>query len=101
MWGDCGLVFTTRIGDPFDPRNFHTAFKTRSQRSGVPVLPVHARRRTCARLLVSLDVHLSVAIAVLRPGRIHDHGGLLPGLVPGHALDAEELDGQLGDDAAR
>ncbi|WP_345617527.1 site-specific integrase, partial [Serinicoccus chungangensis] len=57
MWGDCGLVFTTRLGDPLDPRNFHTAFKNRARKAGVPIIPVHATRRTCASLLVSLDVH--------------------------------------------
>nr|WP_269813278.1 tyrosine-type recombinase/integrase [Ornithinimicrobium sediminis] len=70
MWGDCGLVFTTRLGDPVDPRNFHTAFKTRARKAGVPLVPVHATRRTCASLLVSLDVHPRVAMAVLRHSRI-------------------------------
>ncbi len=69
-WGDCGLVFTTRLGDPIDPRNFHRAFKTRAQKAGVPVIPVHATRRTCATLLVALDVHPRVAMAVLRHSRI-------------------------------
>lgn len=70
MWGDCGLVFTTRLGDPLDPRNFHTAFKNRARKAGVPIIPVHATRRTCASLLVSLDVHPRVAMAVLRHSRI-------------------------------
>lgn len=70
MWGDCGLVFTTRLGDPLDPRNFHTAFKTRAAKAGVPIIPVHATRRTCASLLVALDVHPRVAMAVLRHSRI-------------------------------
>ncbi|GGK73842.1 site-specific integrase [Ornithinimicrobium pekingense] len=70
MWGDCGLVFTTRLGDPLDPRNFHTAFKTRAGKAGVPIIPVHATRRTCASLLVSLDVHPRVAMTVLRHSRI-------------------------------
>lgn len=70
MWGDCGLVFTTRLGDPLDPRNFHTAFKTRAGKAGVPIIPVHATRRTCASLLVALGVHPRVAMAVLRHSRI-------------------------------
>ena len=70
MWGDCGLVFTTRLGDPLDPRNFHTAFKTRARKAGVPIVPVHATRRTCASLLVSMNVHPRVAMAVLRHSRI-------------------------------
>ena len=70
MWGDCGLVFTTRLGDPLDPRNFHRDFKLRAKKAGVPVIPVHATRRTCASLLVALDVHPRVAMAVLRHSRI-------------------------------
>lgn len=69
-WGDCGLVFTTRLGDPIDPRNFHRAFKSRARKAEVPVIPVHATRRTCATLLVALDVHPRVAMAVLRHSRI-------------------------------
>lgn len=70
MWGDCGLVFTTRLGDPVDPRNFHRDFKIRAQKASVPIIPVHATRRTCASLLVALDVHPRVAMAVLRHTRI-------------------------------
>ena len=36
----------------------------------VPVIPIHATRRTCASLLVALDVHPRVATAVLRHSRI-------------------------------
>lgn len=32
MWGDCGLVFTTRLGDPVYPRNFHRDFKRAPRR---------------------------------------------------------------------
>ncbi len=82
MWGDCGLVFTTRLGDPVDPRNFHRDFKLRAAKAGVPVVPIHSTRRTCASLLVALDVHPRVAMAVLRSQQdLIDDGGLLPSLV--------------------
>ena len=70
VWGNCGLVFTTRLGDPVDPVdpvNFHWDFKLKA---GVPVVPIHATRRTCASLLVALDVHPRVAMAVLHRSRI-------------------------------
>ncbi|GGB90090.1 hypothetical protein N798_03815 [Knoellia flava TL1] len=70
MWADCGLVFTTRLGDPVDPRNFHRDFKLRAAKAGVPIVPIHSTRRTCASLLVALDVHPRVAMAVLRHSRI-------------------------------
>jgi integrase len=69
-WTPSGLVLTTRLGDPLDPRNFHRQFKDRARRAGVPVISVHATRRTCASLLVALDVHPRVAMAILRHSKI-------------------------------
>ncbi|WP_344193068.1 tyrosine-type recombinase/integrase [Pedococcus aerophilus] len=69
-WAGTGLVLTTRLGDALDPRNFHRAFKTRAAKAGVPVMPVHATRHTCASLLVALDVHPRVAMAILRHSKI-------------------------------
>lgn len=61
-WAGTGLVLTTRLGDAIDPRNF--------RRAGVSVIPVHSTRRTCASLLVALDVHPRVAMAILRHSKI-------------------------------
>jgi integrase len=36
----------------------------------VPVITVHAARRTCASLLVALDVHPRVAMQILRHSQI-------------------------------
>lgn len=69
-WGDSGLVLTTLLGDAIDPRNFHRYFKARAETAGVPVISVHATRRTCASLLVALDVHPRVAMAILRLSKI-------------------------------
>lgn len=69
-WAGTGLVLTTRLGDPIDPRNFQRAFRSSVQRAGVPVIPVHSTRRTCASLLVALDVHPRVAMAILRHSKI-------------------------------
>ena len=68
--GDCGLVLTTKYGDPLDPRNFHRQFKERCEAAGVPVISVHSTRRTCASLLVALDVHPRIVMAVLRHSKI-------------------------------
>ncbi|AXG14951.1 tyrosine-type recombinase/integrase [Intrasporangium calvum] len=69
-WANTGLVLTTRFGDPIDPRNFQRAFRSSVRRAGVPVIPVHSTRRTCASLLVALDVHPRVAMAILRHSKI-------------------------------
>lgn len=69
-WQNCGLVLTTRYGMPLDPRNFHRMFKDRAVKAGVPVISVHSARRTCASLLVAMNVHPRVAMAILRHSQI-------------------------------
>ena len=55
---------------PIDPRNFHRVFKQRAHKAGVPVISVHSTRRTCASLLVAVNVHPRVAMAILRHSQI-------------------------------
>lgn len=69
-WNPSSLVLTTRFGDAIDPRNFQRAFRSSIHRAGVPVIPVHSTRRTCASLLVALDAHPRVAMAILRHSKI-------------------------------
>lgn len=69
-WQETGLVFTTLFGLPLDPRNFNRSFKQRAIAAGVPVIPVHSTRRTCASLLVELGVHPRVAMAIMRHSQI-------------------------------
>ena len=60
------MVFITRYGLPIGPRNFNRAYDARIQRAGVRKITVHDARRTCATLLVDLDVHARIAMAILR-----------------------------------
>jgi integrase len=69
-WQDSGLVVTTRYGLAVEPRNFHRSFKARCRRAAVRAIPVHTTRRTCASLLVALDVHPRVAMQILRHSQI-------------------------------
>ncbi|GAA3948185.1 site-specific integrase [Actinomadura viridis] len=69
-WPDLGLVFTTRNGQPIEPRNFNRSFVTACEKAGVPQIPVHATRKTCASLLVAMDVHPRVAMQILRHSQI-------------------------------
>ena len=66
-WQDkLGLVFTSRYGAPIEPRNFNRYFDGHMERAGVNRITVHDARRTCASLLVDLDVHPRVIMAILR-----------------------------------
>jgi integrase len=69
-WHETGLVLTTRYGTPVEPRNFHRDFKARCRKAGVREISVHTTRRTCASLLVALDVHPRVAMQILRHSQI-------------------------------
>ncbi|HEX2772832.1 MAG TPA: site-specific integrase, partial [Micromonosporaceae bacterium] len=70
VWHETGLVLTSRYGTPVEPRNFHRDFKARCRKAGVREISVHTTRRTCASLLVALDVHPRVAMQILRHSQI-------------------------------
>jgi integrase len=66
-WQDeAGLVFTTRYVTPIEPRNFNRAWEARVAAAKVPRITVHDGRRTCASLLVDLEVHPRIAVQILR-----------------------------------
>lgn len=69
-WIDSGLVITNRYGGPVEPRNFNRSFEARCRKAGVRRVKVHDTRRTCATLLVALDVHPRVAMRILRHAEI-------------------------------
>jgi integrase len=60
------LVFTGRYGTAVDPRTLNRRFAARCDAAGVRRLTVHDARRTCATLLVDLDVHPRVIMRILR-----------------------------------
>jgi integrase len=69
-WQDNGLVFTSVYGTPYEPRNFNRQFAVRCRKAGARYIRVHDTRRTCASLLVALDVHPRVAMQILRHSQI-------------------------------
>ncbi|MEV0828526.1 tyrosine-type recombinase/integrase [Nonomuraea rubra] len=69
-WQDTGLVFTTASGRPIEPSNFRRSFANACAKAGVRKVHVHATRKTCASLLVALDVHPRVAMQILRHSQI-------------------------------
>src|SRR5687768_7298825 len=67
QWNDMpSLVLTGRYGTPIDPRTLNRKFTARCDAAGVRRLTVHDARRTCATLLVDLDVHPRVIMRILR-----------------------------------
>ncbi len=65
-WQGSKLVFTTRYGTPVEPRNFNRSWDARIMKAGIRKITVHDGRRTCATLLVDLDVHPRQVMQILR-----------------------------------
>jgi integrase len=58
-------VFTGNHGTPIDPRTLNRRFTARCDQAGVRHMTVHDARRTCATLLVDLEVHPRVIRRIL------------------------------------
>jgi integrase len=69
-WQETDLVFTSGYGTAYEPRNFNRQFAARCRKAGIRYIRVHDTRRTCATLLVALDVHPRVAMQILRHSQI-------------------------------
>jgi integrase len=69
-WRHSDFVFTSTYGTPYEPRNFNRQFAIRCRKAEVRYIRVHDTRRTCASLLVALDVHPRVAMQILRHSQI-------------------------------
>jgi len=55
-WRDSGLVFTTTIGTPLDPRNVLRHFARVLSAAGIPHVRFHDLRHSCASLLLAQGV---------------------------------------------
>ena len=69
-WSDSGLVFTTRLGTPLEPRNVVRSFKALLQRAGLPDIRFHDLRHSCASLLVAAGHHPRVVMETLGHSQI-------------------------------
>ena len=58
LWADEGYVFTTPLGHPVDPRNFHRSWHSLLDRVGLDRRPLHEARHTAASLMLSSGVPL-------------------------------------------
>ncbi|MBF6613856.1 MAG: site-specific integrase, partial [Chloroflexi bacterium] len=69
-WKESGLVFTSTIGTPLDPRNAFRSFQDALQRAGLPHIRFHDLRHTCASLLLAQGVHPRVVMEALGHSQI-------------------------------
>jgi integrase len=64
-WQESGLVFTTTIGTPIDPRNVKRWLDALSDRAGMRRIRIHDLRHTCASVLLAQGVHPRVVMETL------------------------------------
>jgi integrase len=55
-WRNSGLVFTTAIGTPIEPRNLNRHFNALCDKAGIRQVRLHDLRHTCATLLLAQGV---------------------------------------------
>jgi integrase len=89
-WKEMGLVFTTRVGTPIDPRAVTTAFHAILADAGLPSIRYHDLRHTAATLLLAQGVNARVVMETLGHSQISltldTYSHVLPALQK-HAAD--------------
>jgi integrase len=60
VWQDNGLVFTTEIGTPLEPRNVLRRFEQLAQRAGLEGVHLHTLRHSAASFLLAAGTHTRV-----------------------------------------
>jgi integrase len=93
-WADNGLVFTTSLGTPMEPRNLTRHFYSVRERAGLPEVRFHDLRHTCLTLLLSLGTNPHVAQAIAG----HSHVDVTM-MIYAHTAMTEQTEalGKLGD----
>ena len=87
-WRDTGLVFTTAVGGPIEPRNVNRMFCSLCKTAGVPQLRVHDLRHSCATLLFTMGVEPATVQKILRHSSIAVTTGTYVEVIEGVQRDA-------------
>lgn len=65
VWQDSGMVFTTQLGTPLDPRNIYRDFVAVAQRAGIGRWHPHELRHSAASIMLAQGVPIEVVSNVL------------------------------------
>jgi integrase len=94
---DSGLVFTTELGGPVDPRNVLRTIELAARKAGVDEVGVHTLRHSAAVAWLEAGIHIKAVADLLGHSSIS-----ITGDIYGHASDAttrsaiDGLSGALG-----
>ena len=64
-WQEMGLVFSSTIGTPMEPRNLNRAWYSLRRRIGIPDLKLHGLRHSATSLYLALGVPPHVVQAII------------------------------------
>jgi integrase len=87
-WQETGLVFTSGIGTPVDPRHVKRRLDPLLKRAGLPHYRIHDLRHFCASLLLAQGVPLKVVSEILGHSQISITADLYTHVLPSMRKDA-------------
>jgi integrase len=90
-WQETGLVFTSRLGTPVDPRHVKRYLDPLLKKAGLPHYRVHDLRHFCASLLLAQNVPLKVVSDILGHSRISITADLYTHVLPSVRKEAINL----------
>jgi integrase len=82
QWLDCGLVFTTELGTPVEPRNLLRVIETAAKSAGIEDIGVHTLRHSAAVAWLESGTHIKAVADLLGHSSI-----AITGDVYGHTSD--------------
>jgi integrase len=91
QWQDCGLVFTTEMGGPVDPRNLLRVIEAVARAAGVEDVGVHTLRHSAAVSWLESGVHIKAVADLLGHSSV-----AVTGDVYGDISDDAAVDGWSG-----
>ncbi len=89
-WRDTGLVFTSVVGTPLEPRNLFRSFKASLRKAGLPAVRFHDLRHSAASLMLAQGVPLRVVMEVLGHSSISLTANTYSHVMPSLVQDATE-----------
>lgn len=96
-WRDSGLVFTSRVGTPLEPRNLQRDFERILKLAKVPRVRFHDLRHSCASLLLAQGTQLRLIQEILGHSSIAMTADLYSHIAPTLMREAaEKMDAILG-----
>jgi integrase len=95
IWNETGLVFTTKVGTPHDPRRLKRVLDRVLKQAGLAHYRVHDLRHMCATLLLAQGVELKVVSEILGHSNIQTTANIYAAVLPNLKRQAADLLGGI------